>query len=348
MSKLIPVQYGDLKYPPPITSTVGEVSVQFKHSEKDIKDSIEKMDGKSIKYYSLHTQEPYTGSKTIFSKMGPDSIVEKHELGSIKCSVNPDVKGHSSPNLWMSDKWTKEFGEFLKIVSGCFEEDGNRIRVVELHAPRRSVSSLDEFMERLKQFYKNVAPSFPKAEFVIENSSVERLLFAKPEEIKVLSDRIDKEKKDCKNSSSNEYNDFRVGIALDIPQLLYSKKLRSSTDDVTEDKIKNLFEELKGAQHNITSIHISGSRCKSENCGEFGKSHSGDLYTLFDHKWSKENGDPSDKVKRLTRSLLEGIKLIISDEKKRFMVPETNDRDSLPSIIDKLEKVGIEFDSSVP
>ena len=347
MSKLIPVRYKNRDYPLPITPIVGEVSVQFKHSEKDIKKSIEKMDGKSIKYYSLHTQEPYTGSKTIFSKMGPDSIVEKHELGSIKDSVNPNVKGHSSPNLWMSDEWTKEFGEFLKIVSGCFE-DRNSIRVVELHAPRRNVSSLDEFIERLKQFYKNVASSFPKAEFVIENSWKKGFLFAKPEEIKVLSDRIDKEKKDCKNSSSNEYNDFRVGIALDIPQLLYSKKLRSSTDDVTEDKIKDLFEELKGAQHNITSIHISGSRCKSENCGEFGKSHSGDLYTLFDHKWSKENGDPSDKVKRLTRSLLEGIKLIISDEKKRFMVPEINDKDSLPSIIDELESEKIKFDSSVP
>ena len=347
MSKLIPVRYKNRDYPLPITPIVGEVSVQFKHSEKDIKKSIEKMDGKSIKYYSLHTQEPYTGSKTIFSKMGPDSIVEKHELGSIKDSVNPNVKGHSSPNLWMSDEWTKEFGEFLKIVSGCFE-DRNSIRVVELHAPRRNVSSLDEFIERLKQFYKNVASSFPKAEFVIENSWKKGFLFAKPEEIKVLSDRIDKEKKDCKNSSSNEYNDFRVGIALDIPQLLYSKKLRSSTDDVTEDKIKDLFEELKGAQHNITSIHISGSRCKRKKCGEFGKSHSGDLYTLFDHKWSKENGDPSDKVKRLTRSLLEGIKLIISDEKKRFMVPEINDKDSLPSIIDELESEKIKFDSSVP
>ena len=336
-----------MKYPPTITPIVGEVSVQFKHSEKDIKDSIDKMKNKSIEYYSLHTQEPYTKSITIFSKMGPDSIVEKHELGSIKDSVNPKVRGHSYPNLWMSDEWTKEFGEFLKIVSGCFE-DRNRIRVVELHAPKRNVSSLDEFMERLKQFYKNAAPLFPKAEFVIENSWDERLLFCKPEEIKVLSDRIDKEKKDCKNSSSNEYNDFRMGIALGIPQLLRSTELRRCTDDVTEDKIKNLFEELKSAQHNITSIHISGSRCKSENCREFGQSHSGDLYTLFDHKWSKENGDPSDKVKSLTRSLLEGIKLIISDEKKRFMVPETNDRDSLPSIINKLESVEIKFDSSVP
>lgn len=347
MSKLIPVRYKDRDYPLPITPIVGEVSVQFRHSKEDIENSIKKMNGKSIEYYSLHTQDPYTKSEDVFNKMGPDSIVKEHELGSIKDSVKPNVKGPGSPNLWMSDEWTKEFGEFLKIVSGCFE-DRNRIRVVELHAPRRSVSSLDEFMERLKQFYKNVAPSFPKAEFVIENSLDEHLLFAKPEGIKELSDRIDKEKKDCKNSSSNEYNDFRVGIALDIPQLLRSTELRRCTDDVTEDKIKNLFEELKSAQHNIISIHISGSQSKSEKYREFGHSHSGDLYTLFDHKWSKGNGDPSDKVKRLTRSLLEGIKLIISDEKKRFMVPEINYGDSLPSIIDDLESVGIEFDSSVP
>ena len=347
MSKLIPVRYKDRDYPLPITPIVGEVSVQFSHSKEAIENSIKKMNGKSIEYYSLHTQDPYTGSKTIFNKMGPDSIVEKHELGSIKCSVSPNVKGHSSPNLWMSDEWTKEFGEFLKIVSGCFE-DRNSIRVVELHAPRRNASSLDEFMERLKQFYKNVAPSFPKAEFVIENSWDEHLLFAKPEEIEELSGRIDDVRKDYKNSSSNEYNDFRVGIALDIPQLLRSTELRRCTYDVTEDKIKNLFEELKGAQHNITSIHISGSSSKRKSNEKFGHSHSGDLYTLFDHKWSKENGDPSDKVKSLTQSLLEGIKLIISDEKKRFMVLEINDRYSLPSIIDDLESVGIEFDSSVP
>jgi hypothetical protein len=348
MSKLIPVQYKDLEYPPSITPKVGEVSVQFKHSENDIKISIEKMKGKSIEYYSLHTQEPYTNSKTIFSKMEKGSIVKEHGLENIKDSVNRDVSGDSYPNLWMSDEWTKEFGEFLEIVSGFFEER-NRIRVVELHTPRRSkVSSIDEFMDRLKQFYNNVAPLFPKAEFVIENSYNKYFLFAKPEEIKVLSDRIDKEKKDCKNSFSNEYNDFRVGIALDIPQLLYSTELRRCTDDVTEVKIKNLFDELKSAQHNIISIHISGSRSKSEGCEKLGHSHSGDLYTLFDHKWSKENGDPSDKVKGLKLSLLEGINLILSDEKKRFMVPEINDKKSLPSIIDDLESVGIEFDPSVP
>ena len=190
MSKLIPVRYKDRDYPLPITPIVGEVSVQFRHSKEDIENSIKKMNGKSIEYYSLHTQEPYTKSEDVFNKMGPDSIVKEHELENIKCSVNPKVPGHSFPNLWMSDEWTKEFGEFLKIVSRCFEYR-NSIRVVELHAPRRNASSLDEFMERLKQFYKNVAPSFPKAEFVIENSWDKRLLFCKPEEIEELSGRID-------------------------------------------------------------------------------------------------------------------------------------------------------------
>ena len=326
MAKLIPVQYGDLNYPHSMKPSVGEISLRFSYDESDIKRSIEYMKKNKVKYFSLHTQEPHTANEKVKRDIekNPSSIVIKNNLDNIR--INPAY-------LWSSREWTNDFSKFLEEVSKYFEDE-NSIKVIELHTPknRKYIESIDKFVKELKFFYDKTSPIFPKAKFVVENSYEKPILYS-VEEINEFSDKID----DLRNEN------HRIGIALDIPQLFMASKMRDI--NTKEEEVVDLFERLNKSKHNIKSIHLSGARANKNN----GQSHHGDLNTLFHHGHPEGDGE-IDRAKSLKQNLLECLYRLLSDENKRYFVPELNGREdsSLKSIISDLEERGVEFDYSSP
>ena len=325
MAELIPVRYGSLMYPLNVKPTVGEVSLRFNVDKSKIEKSIGDMKKNGVKYFSLHTQEPYTTDDDDLKNSiinNPASIVVKDNLINIK---------ESPTNLWSSREWIDNFIIFLKRVSESFD-DKNSVRVVELHTPRNKnyINSIDTFMDKVKSFYDVMSPVFPKAEFVVENSFKKPLLYG-VEEINEFSDKIDELGKD----------NYKIGIALDIPQLLKAKELRNINAEGK--KIENLFKSLERSRHNIRSIHLSGAKAVVPN----GQSHHGDLNSLFHHGYPETN-EEEEKAKSLKQSLLKGLYLMLSDENKRYLVPELNGNpdNALESIIRDLNATGVKFDYS--
>jgi hypothetical protein len=327
MAQLIPVQYENLKYPENIIPSVGEISVKFRNSMNDIKDSIRKMKERDVRYFSLHTQEPHTGDKIVKDSINsnPSSIVVKDNLVNIR---------ESPTYLWSSREWIDDFIIFLNRVSESFD-DKNSVRVIELHTPinKKYINSIDTFIDKLKSFYDVMSPVFPTAEFVVENSYQQPLLY-KVEEINEFSDKINELGKD----------NYKIGIALDIPQLLYATELRYI--GALGEKIEDLFRSLESSKDNIRSIHLSGAKGKDH----YGHSHNGDLNTLFDHGNTNGNQEERENVRKLKGSLLKGISSILSDKNKRYFVPELKrgQDSSLKSIISDLEEIGVEFDHPLP
>ena len=330
MAELIPVQYGKLKYPKNEIPSVGEISVNFKKSKSDIEGSIKKMKEKNVQCFSLHTQDPYSGNDgKMDSNKRLTPIVVENNLAKIRKSQN---------DLWTNEEWDSEFVNFLREVSSCFE-DKNSVKVIELHPPRLSKKEeqsekVDRFIKKLKLFYTKVSPIFPDAEIVVENSNGSGLLLSSVKELNEFSDKIDELRKE----------NFKIGIALDIPQLLYATKLRYS--GASREYIEDLFKNLEKSKHNVRSIHLSGAKGKDY----YGHSHRGDLNTLFDHGNTNGNPEERENVKRLKASFLKGLSSILSDENKRYFVPELNSGEdgSLKSIISDLEQIGVKFDYSPP
>ena len=329
MAHLIPVQYKGLMYPPDVKPKVGEIPLRFNASISRIKKSIADMKKNGVEYFSLHTQEPYSTDNKVREQIlnAPDSVVTEREF--VNLAAFPT-------SLWSSKEWIDEFITFLEIASESFE-DNNIVRVIELHAPDViDISSVVEFMDELTYFHDAVSHIFPKAEFVVENSNINNrklLLLSSVNEINEFSDKIDELK----------VNNYKFGIALDIPQLLQAEGLRNINAE--GNKIENLFRNLMRSKHNIRSIHLSGANGE----GPDGKSHHGDLDSLF-HHGHPGTDEEIQKVRILKQSLLNGLNLILSDERKRYLVPELNgDPDNaVGSILRDIMAAGINFDYSLP
>lgn len=308
MDKFIPVQYKTLNYPFGINPKVGEIQVNFGINEKSIETTIKSMPN-TIIYYSLHTQDPY--------------------------SLPQD--------LWSGSEWLENLLKPLIIASEHFKNlkiDIGSTKVIELHPPKKhkgdKAGSIDTFVEKLQKFYDYASKIFPEAKFVVENSNGNGLLLSSVEEINEFSKKISALRKDS----------YEIGIALDIPQLLYATELRCL--GATKEKISDLFKSLEQSKQNITSIHLSGARGE----GHFGHSHRGDLNTLFDHGDSSLNPDDKKRVAELKQSLLKGIFLILSDENRRYFVPELifgseeDKNKDLKEIVNDLIKEEIQFNRS--
>ena len=102
-----------MKYPENIIPSVGEISVKFRNSMNDIKDSIRKMKERDVRYFSLHTQEPYTRDKIVKNSINknPSSIVVKDNLVNIRGSP----KNRSSLNQ-KGKKFSKKLEELIRIL----------------------------------------------------------------------------------------------------------------------------------------------------------------------------------------------------------------------------------------
>ncbi len=287
----------------------------------------------NVQCFSLHTQDPYSGNDgKMDSNKRLTPIVVENNLAKIR---------KSQTDLWTNEEWDSEFVNFLREVSSCFG-DKSSVKVIELHPPKSSKKAkkeeqsekVDRFIKKLEFFYTKVSPIFPDAEIVVENSNGSGLLLSSVKELNECSDKIDELRKE----------NFKIGIALDIPQLLYATKLRCS--GASREDIEDLFKNLEKSKHNVRSIHLWGAKGK----GDFGGHHIGDLNTLFDHGNLSANPEERENVKRLKASFLKGISSILSDENKRYFVPELNSGEdgALKSIISDLEEIGVKFDYSPP
>lgn len=335
MAKLIPVKYEHLEYPKEykINPIIGEIPVNFKKSKDGIKEDIREMKRNKIKYFSLHTQEPYSNLKG--------------ETLPIVSSLENIRKDPS--NLWSSNEWVDDFIKFFKEVSECFEvEDRSNVKVIEIHAPRLSgttwsrgkeeeiarklMKQTQDFVECLISFYEEVSKIFPGAEIVVENSNADRYLLSQPYQIEQLFETFDNYNRDS----------FKIGLALDIPQLLQANYLRSPSANVEE--LKQLLEELKPFKEQIRVIHLWGAKGGDDD--KSGSAHHGGLITLFNHRPEPNLSDDKRKnAEGLKEALLNGITMILSDEIPRYFVPELNgDPDnSLQGIIRDLEEIKVKF-----
>jgi hypothetical protein len=146
-------------------------------------------------------------------------------------------------------------------------------------------------------------------------------------------------------------------IALDIPQLLYSHGLKCKNKDAkaVEKELKEIFLNLRENRDLIRSIHLWGSKGKSNNGGK----HNGDLNYIFycnenrDEKISENPGDcnknGNDEISKnayeLKKILLNNLRDLLDDGKERYLLLELNNKDpnQRRSIIKDLRCYGFEI-----
>ncbi len=343
MSKFIPLKYHDLDYPSGFSTVIGEITASFSVSRDSIKNEIINMRNSGVKFFSLHTQEPY--SKDVKGYLTTENsqaiIAQEYNMNRRFPTI------YRSPiKMWGGirgdSRWTSEFIDFTKTYSAYIPEPEKfkkEVRIIELHPMKMGKNpekSLSLMIERLKIYCNEIINFYPNAEFVVENSyspvnesEDDNYLLNGVSGIREFAYRI------------KENKNIRLGIALDIPQLLKSegkRNLGAEADDILE-----IFKGLREVRQYIRTVHLSGAKANTKD----GFSHHGDLDTLFDHGKMNLTPDEKDKVQVLKKALLDGMWNLFSDNEIRYFVPELN-RDTLApkylaSIINDLNKKGFEF-----
>jgi hypothetical protein len=93
----------------------------------------------AIKYYGLHTQEPYTDDKVHAIHLKDDGNREEYRY-LIR-----------NRNLWTDDNWTDEFIEFIRERTTFINErtgNSKRLKYIEVHP-----SKIDQFDEKPINFF---------------------------------------------------------------------------------------------------------------------------------------------------------------------------------------------------
>ena len=270
-NRFIFIEYNDLSYPDGFSSNIKEIAGHFD------KDKIE-----TAKNYSLHTEYSY-GKR----KFDGNLISNFHVL---KTSHKDGV-----PQLWSSEKWSKEFAEFIIALTA----DENPPTIIEIHPPFNDYCNIDLFLKRYEIFEKRIHEVYPNVVIVIENRSGAiykggRFIVGKAKEIAELCQKIN-------------VNKIDLGVVLDFPQLLTAENMDTLKFD--KNKYFALIDTMSEYRGNIKGIHIWGKK-KSES-GRW-VAHAGNLDTYF-------GGDADNKF-----AFIEGIMNIIDDDLVRFLVPEVN------------------------
>lgn len=135
MVKLIPVKYNNREYPVEIQPKIQEVAGHF---------DIEKIEP-NMKF-SLHTEYSYSERK-MNSRLLKD-------LDEIKSATVNNI-----PMLWFSEKWAKEFYEFIRRL---IIDNQQKAYLIEIHPPFSDYTkSISDFIKRYKIFEYEVKNSFP-------------------------------------------------------------------------------------------------------------------------------------------------------------------------------------------
>ena len=119
-NKFILIEYNNAPYPEGYSSDIKEVAG---HLDKAEIETAEK--------YSLHTEYSYG-----IRKFDSNLISSFEEL---KSSHKNGV-----PQLWKSDKWAKEFAEFIIALT----KNKNAPAVIEIHPPFNDYCDIDLYLER--------------------------------------------------------------------------------------------------------------------------------------------------------------------------------------------------------
>lgn len=265
------IEYNGVSYPDGYQSSIKEIAG---HLDKEIIETAES--------YSLHTEYSY-GKR----KFDSDLISNFSEL---KTSHKDGV-----PQLWKTDKWSKEFAEFIIELT----KKNNSPTVIEIHPPFNDYCDIDLFLDKYLAFEKKIHNTYPNTTIVIENraGTIYRggtFIVGKANEIVELCNKI-------------KARNINLGIVLDFPQLLTAERL--DTLKFNANKYFSLIDEISKHRDIIKGIHIWGKK-KSES-GRW-VAHAGNLDTFF-------NSNEEYKT-----AFINGIRRICDDNTKRFLVPEVN------------------------
>lgn len=219
---LIPVLYGNLKYPNGIEPKLIEIPCHFDRA------SIE-----ACGRYSLHTEYSY-GKRDFRNK-----ALEK--LSEIKLANYNGI-----PMLWFSQKWAAEFAEFILIVTEGLPEP----EYIEIHPPFSDYADLSKFLNTYMVFEEKVRERYSHTKILLENRYGTRykrgkFIVSTIEEILEFVEMCD-------------YSKVDIGLALDIPQLISANRKYFNTFN----HISHIMEKLKNVKDAIYAFHLWGKTDK--------------------------------------------------------------------------------------
>lgn len=320
MVNLIPILYGNKKYPKDITPKIQEVSAHF--DSKITKTNLE---------YSLHTEYSYLPRKFTSSACNNLSAIKETNCSRV-------------PKLWFNEDWVNDFIRFIL----QFIEDAKAPKIIEIHPPFSDYcKNLSKFVELYKKFESEILSVFPDTDILIENRYGSRysggtFVLSTVNDLNRLAELI----------SSNS---LKLRIALDIPQLFSAHGL--TIENFSKYGISELFINLKPIKHYIAGIHLWGkcygrgnriishagtidSYFKGLNC----KNLTSNVKTLNSYMDVKNSFDLISPKNRIKDHFLGELYDLLNDGSKRYFVPEVNTKpEHLQLIVMDLINSGVKF-----
>jgi hypothetical protein len=232
-----------------------------------------------------------------------------------------NAQKHGVPELWRSRDWALQFAEFIVAIT----PSGNPPEVVEVHPPFLNYCpSAATFIDLFIEFEAAMKRRAQNTLIVIENRCGTR--YAAPRGSR-KSPFLVAETADILNlCHALEARKSSLGIALDIPQLLTAHGV--TPDMMTAGRLRRLLDPLVEVRDRIASLHLWGKKIQH---GAFGAAHNGDLSDYF-------GGREYDKVQ-----FLACLREILSDGKRRYILPEVNSNAASISIVNDLVDAGFLF-----
>ncbi len=219
MPVLIPVQYGRMRYPPPIRPLLVEVAGHFD------KQSIPP----GLSRYSLHT-EYSAGSRSLSG-----ALIRRF-------STLAESQTQGVPRLWRSPEWAKQFAEFVVALTA----DNPPPEILEIHPPFKSdCREMDHFLDLVAEFEAALPARFSETKVVVENRHGTRLssrfLVSSGSDVAALARSIDERGSSLK-------------VVVDIPQLLNCEGVDPSV--AAADDIRAVLERLRPAISRVSGVHL--------------------------------------------------------------------------------------------
>ena len=222
MTKFIPIQYHNRRYPDGISPEIHEVAGHF---------DVESLDSDSP--FSLHTEYSFAARKLTSQLLEDFPIISSGHKNSI-------------PQLWLNDDWAYEFAGFINTLI----DNEDNFKIVEVHPPFNDYcDSFSEFAGRYKVFENEVLSLYTDVDILIENRFGSqyrggKFILASTEDFQDLAETI-------------ESSGLKLRIILDVPQL-FTRYFGPRPK--TAHKIKGIFNQLKDCREYIGGLHLWGKR----------------------------------------------------------------------------------------
>ena len=244
MTRLIPVKYGEINYPPHIKTNICEIAGNF--DKEEFSANIP---------YSLHTEYSY-GKREFNSK------IFKH-LENITSAQKGNI-----PQLWYNKEWAKDFFIFIELLIGS----NNSPEVLEIHPPFNDYcDTFDQFLKTFNVFYDIFKSKYPATTILIENRfgtmyKGGKFLLSTSSDVLNLGEILIN-------------SDIDLKIVLDYPQIFGAEQI--NLDKLNDKELENITrfnKKLEKYKKVIGGFHMWGKR-KSET--EKWVAHMGNFDTFF-------------------------------------------------------------------